>query len=142
VLVDQPLVATRLLDRRQVLALDVLDQCQLEQGLLADVAPHDHGNFREPRARRRPEPALAGDELVATLVLGHQQRLKNTVGADGIGELGKCGIIEMAPWLAAPGRDPFDLDQQRRTRGLSIDVRVACGRGPRGCAQNSVQSPT
>ena len=60
----QDVEAFRFFERRQVLALDVLDQRDLELLLVVDVEL-DGRDLVESRQRRGAEAALAGDDLVA-----------------------------------------------------------------------------
>ena len=80
-LVLQALEGLRLLERRQLLALDVLDEGQLQQLLVGHVAQRDR-HAREPgRLRGAPAP-LAGDDLVALAAAPHQDRLHDAALAD------------------------------------------------------------
>ena len=64
VLVDELLVADRLLERVEVRALDVLDDREFERLLVADVMDDDRHLVQAGPLRRAPAP-LAGDDLVA-----------------------------------------------------------------------------
>ena len=65
--VDQPREAVRLLERIQILALDVLDQRQRERRLIGHRL-HERRHSFESRALRRAPAALAGDDLEAAAV--------------------------------------------------------------------------
>ena len=61
-IVDQDPVGLGLLDRVQLLALEVLDERQLEELLVGDV-PDDRRDLVDAGALGRPPAALAGDQL-------------------------------------------------------------------------------
>src|SRR5690606_28831258 len=63
-LVDQAPDALRLLERIEVLALDVLDEREGERGLVVGLA-HDHRHFVELGELRRAVAPLPRDDLVA-----------------------------------------------------------------------------
>ena len=73
-----------LLQRAQLLALDVLDQGQLEQAVVRDFAHHD-GHGGEPRLLRGAPAPLARDDLVALAVAADEDRLHDPALADGGG---------------------------------------------------------
>ena len=64
VVVDQALIGLCFLDRVEVLALDILDQRDLERLLVAEIAD-DGGDFVQPRPLRRAPAPFAGDDLEA-----------------------------------------------------------------------------
>ncbi len=64
----------RLFERRQVLALEVLDQRQLHHLDVVGLA-HDDRHLAQPDLHRRVVAALAGDDLVAAAALPDDERL-------------------------------------------------------------------
>ena len=60
---DQLLVGGRLLERVEVVALEVLDERLLERGRVVGVAD-ERGDRLQPDPARRAPAALAGDQLV------------------------------------------------------------------------------
>ena len=68
-------------ERRQVLALDVLDQRQLQHLAIVDVADDDR-QLVQPGLDRGVVAALAGDDLVARAALAHDQRLDDALLGD------------------------------------------------------------
>ncbi len=59
-------VDERLINRREVFPLEVLDDRDLQGGLIIDVL--DESGYRvKPGCVCRPPPSLAGDELVAAV---------------------------------------------------------------------------
>ena len=120
----QLLVAARLLHRVQVGALDVLDDGDLQDLGVVEVA-HDRGNLVQLRALRGPPPTLAGDDLVAvrvTRALPEDQGLDDPFLADRCGELVQGGVSESPPRLPRAWRDAVDAD--RRFAGAR---RSSCG---------------
>ena len=85
-LVDQQGVRARLLDRRQILARDVLDEAEQQRVAIVGLA-HDGGNGRDAGFARSAPAALAGDQLVAALEpRPHDDRLDQALRADRLGE--------------------------------------------------------
>ena len=67
--VGQAVQAARLLERVQVLALDVLDQRHRRRGFVGDVA-HQHRHRVEAGQAGGAEAPLAGDDLEAACAVG------------------------------------------------------------------------
>ena len=72
----------RLLERIQVLALDVLDQRERERRLIGNVL-HERRDLAQPCLLRRAPAALAGDDLEAAAIDGpHEDRLHHPLLAN------------------------------------------------------------
>jgi hypothetical protein len=71
-----------LFERRQVLALDVLDQRQLQHLGIVDVA-HDHRQFDDTGPDGGLITPFAGDDLVAVTALAHDQWLDDPLFGEG-----------------------------------------------------------
>ena len=97
-LVDELSVGFRRLERIEILALQVLDQRELELVAIGELA-HDCRDAFEAGGLRGPEPALAGDELVAVDRLGHEDRLDDAVLADARGQGRQAVGVEPLAWL-------------------------------------------
>ncbi len=111
VLLDHPVVHHRFLERREVLALEVLDDRDLEGGVVVQL--FDEGRDRgEPAGLGRAPAPFAGDELVPTRVVDRpdEDRLQDAVLADGSRELVEGRLLEPRPRLGGIGIDPLDRD--------------------------------
>src|SRR5438552_2217252 len=118
--VEQALVRRRFLERREVVALDVLDERELEALAIGDLA-HDDRHLAESGETRRAEAPLTGDELVAAVAVGaDEQRLQNPLGADRSGELVQRRLVEVGARLARVRPDAID---RRLALGLDADGR-------------------
>src|ERR1044072_14357 len=100
-----------LLERRQVLALEVLDEGDLERLLVGDVELDDR-HLEETGSQGRMVPALAGDDQMALVafaagVLADEQRLQQTLVADRRDE-----VVEVAHRRTRLGRVGLDLRQR------------------------------
>ena len=87
-LVHQPAVGLGLLERRQILALQILHQRDFDTSESPKRADNDR-NLVHPDALRRAPAPLAGDQLEIGVVLGdrpHQQRLHDALLADRLGQ--------------------------------------------------------
>ena len=98
IFVDQPLIGLGLLDRVEILALDILEQGDFERLGVVEVAD-DHRDFVQPRLLRRAPAPLAGDDLVAVAVRADDDRLDQPARRDRGGELVERGLVEMAARL-------------------------------------------
>src|SRR5438034_3862356 len=122
-LVDQVAVRLGLLERGQVLALHVLDQRELE-AVLGPRLAHDHRDPLEPGAQRRPQPPLAGDQLVASRDAARDQGLEEPVAADRVGEEPERLVVEVPARLLRVGYDLVDRHRElARRRGGDPPVR-------------------
>ena len=114
--VDQLLEGGRLLERREVLAMEVLDQRLLDDGQVVGAA-YERRDRRQPGAPGGTPPALAGDQLVAgpRLDRADQDRLQDADLLDAGGELGQRLLVEVDARLMRVGRDvgDRDVDQDR-----------------------------
>ena len=77
-LVDELAVGARRLDRVEVLALEVLDERELELLAIGELAD-DRRDALQAGEPRGADAALAGDELVAVDRLGDEDRLDHAV---------------------------------------------------------------
>ncbi len=122
-LVEQHGVGARLLDRRQLLARDVLDQP--EQQRVAVVGLADDGGDRRVAGLARSAPAaLAGDDLVAARgARPHEQRLDDALAPDRLGEPGARLAVEALARLLRIRVDGVDrqLEQLGRVRLETAD---------------------
>ena len=107
------LIGFRRLERIEILALEVLDECELELLAIGEL-PDDRRDPLESGCLGGTEPPLAGDELVAVDGLGHEDRLEDPVLDDALGERRELIGIEPLPWLVRVRADPGDRDVDRR----------------------------
>src|SRR5512143_3043409 len=99
-----------LFDRIQVGALDVLDERQLEQLLVAGAA-HDAGHGLEPGAAGGLPAAIAGDDGVGAAISGRDnERLDNAVLPDGSSQLLQLLFAEGLARLARVADDGINGD--------------------------------
>src|SRR5439155_25919898 len=88
VVADHPVVHRRLIERRQILALKVLDDGDLERSLVVDVLDERRDRFESGLPGGTPA-ALPGDQLErAGSQRTDQDRLKDAVLPDARRELG------------------------------------------------------
>ena len=110
-LVGETPVGKRLLNRVQILALDVFDQRHFEQRLLGawrDVA-HHHRHAQQPGDFRGAPAAFAGDDLESIADLAHHDRLDDAVGADRLRELLQPRIVDIAARLKVVRLEAIDV---------------------------------
>ena len=96
------------IERREVLALEVLDDGDLERRVVIDLFDHGrHGLQAGPAGG--PPAALAGDELVATALAGtDQDRLEDAMLADRGREVVQGGFVQRRAGLVGIGVDAVD----------------------------------
>jgi hypothetical protein len=107
--IDQLAIALCLLDRVQVLTLDVLDQRNLGRSRIVDLA-NDRGNGVKPGALRSSPPALAGDDLKAVTMRTKQDRLQDAPFRNRVGEFVDRLFPELHTRLLRIGANATDLD--------------------------------
>jgi hypothetical protein len=122
---DERAVALGLLDRREVGALDILDDGDLEAlgvGKLAHQRRHD----AQAGGLRGPPAALAGDDLeLARVHRGpHQDRLQDPLGAHRGRQLLELGLIKAAAGLVRIRADRLDGDLGDAGVAAGLDGRL------------------
>src|SRR5437764_7206462 len=93
IIVDEALIGLRLLDRIEVLSLDILDQGDFERLLVAEFA-HDRRDFVQPRPLRGAPAPLARDDLEAVAVRADDDRLDDAPRLDRGGKLDEALLLE------------------------------------------------
>src|SRR5262249_48679544 len=97
VALDQGCQRLGLLERREVLTLEVLDERDLQR--VATLANHRRQAI-QPRQLRRPEATLTGQQLVSPLgAPTHHDRLQQTPFEDRRPQLGELVPGEIPAWL-------------------------------------------
>ena len=108
IMIHQLLIGFTLFDRVQVFALQILDQRHLCHGSVI-IGRNDRRHCLEPCEVRRPQTALAGDELilkVAVLVtVAHRDRLDQSFFLDGSRQIFQRLKIKLAARLPGIGMD-------------------------------------
>jgi hypothetical protein len=108
-LVDQLPVCLGRLEGIEIFALQVLDKGELELVAVGEL-PDDGRDAFEAGRMGGPEPALAGDELVAVNGFRDQDRLQDTVLGDARRERGQTVLIEAFAGLMRVRADARDRD--------------------------------
>ena len=110
-LLDHAVVHDRFLERRQVLALEVLDDRDLERRVVVELFDERRDRV-ESGGGRRPPAALTGDQLVAvgSLEGTDEDGLQDAVLANRSGQLVQRALLEAGSRLVGVGLDPVDWD--------------------------------
>src|SRR2546428_7318873 len=93
---DEVRQALGFLERREILALQVLDEGELER--ILDLA-HERGQPIEAGELRRPETPLPGHDLEAGRGRPHHDRLQEPVRLDRRRQLAELLFVEVLTWL-------------------------------------------
>ncbi len=109
---DQVLVRLRLLDRVELLALNVFHQRQFEQPLVGHLPDHRR-NLQQARPLGGRKAALPGDQLEIPAEGADEHRLQNPVFADRGRQLFEALLVEEEPGLVRIRGDPVDVDLVR-----------------------------
>ena len=126
VLINELLVAARLLDGIEVSALDVFYDRQFQRRAIIDVS-NDNRQFCQPGSFSRPPAPLAGDDFVAARLIRrwtHNDRLNNAVLADRLRQIDQIGFTKTTPRVARVRGDEFD-------RNRAVRRELACRLGSR-----------
>jgi len=86
------------LDRVEVLALDILDECDLHEAIIGVILDNDW-DLREAGDLGGAPSAFTGDQLVATDGRAHDQGLDDAVLANGLSEFSQAVCLETAARL-------------------------------------------
>src|SRR4051794_12405079 len=113
-LAHQAAIGLGFFERREIGALQILDQRDLDHLGIAE-APDKDRNLVQPDALRRPPAALAGDQLVlraflraAILHRAHQKRLHDPLAADRLRQPLQLLLGEVTARLERRGTDRLD----------------------------------
>src|SRR4051794_2338172 len=106
-IVDQAVIRLGLFDRVEILALDILDERDLESLGIAEFA-YDDGHFVEPCTLRCSPASLASHDLIALAMRPHDDRLDQPTRSDRFGEFLESRFTEMTTWLARMRRQRAD----------------------------------
>ena len=134
----QPPIGPRLVERRQVRSLQVLDQRKLERLLVGKLA-HDRRHLVQACELGGAPPALAGDDLVSRSSArsgSYQQRLQDAALADRFSQRLEFGLVKSPPRLKRRRAEKLDRDVPACRRRLLRGVRI------RASAQEGRQSHT
>src|SRR5882757_8815732 len=85
IVVDQPVIGLGLLDRVQVLTLDILDQRDLQRLGIVELTDDDR-HFVEPRSLCRTPAPLASDDLIPLAMWPDDDWLDQPARGDRLGE--------------------------------------------------------
>ena len=136
----QPLIGLRFFDRVEILALDVLDQRDLERLGIVEVA-NDDRHLVQPRALRRPPAPLARDDLIVMPMRPHHDRLDQPTRRDRRRQLVEHRLVEMPSRLIGMRRQRTDRQHPHARR---LRCRCAIGRYrrlSRHLAEQRVEAP-
>jgi len=126
--VGEPGVGGCLLERVEVLTVEVLGEGQLES-LAARFGggPEDRGDPGDGRLLSGPEAAFTGDQPVAARIGLDDDGVEEPVSADGIGQGRERFGVEGSPRLLGVGRDQLGIDLDQRGAAAQIAAGVAAG---------------
>ncbi len=134
---DESFQRTRLFERIEVLALNVLDERDRDRCLVGNV-PDDGRDLPQPRHLCRPPAALTRDDLVALCLAGSgrsdrpdHDRLHHALRLDGVGQL----LQRFRPHVH-PGLVAAPLQQIERQLRQLLARRGNCGRRGGRCRGN------
>jgi len=119
VLGEEPAVPSRLFNRVEVPALEVLDQRELEGACLVGGVHHDRDSFETGLPSGAP-PTLSCNNLVTLPQRAHDDRLEQTYLADRVGELGDAVVVDVRPRLLGVRRDEVDREFMYVGRRLGL----------------------
>jgi len=121
--VEELLEGCRLIQGRQILALDVLDQHRLATLHVLKIAD-DGGDLGPAEQGQRSEPAGSGHELVAVAARADDQRLQQAVVANGLCQV--ADVADVAAMVVVGRVDEPDGDRVDPHGGRAVG---GCGHG-------------
>jgi len=96
-------------DSVEVLALDILDERDLEKAIVGDV-PDDYGHAIQASEFGGAPAAFSSDQLIPPAYFPDDDRLNDSVSSNGLGEFGEPLLLKNAPWLQRIGVQSVDWD--------------------------------
>ena len=134
-IMGQPGICLRLFKRRQLVALDVFNQCDRERFGIVEVA-NDHRGFMHLGALGRTPAAFASDDFKIPGIAprrANDQRLKNTLLADRVGQIAERFIGEVPARLQrirnkVRNRDHTEPDSGSMRGASGINRAIRCRR--------------
>ena len=105
----EPGKSARFLDRIEVFALQVLDECEFEDVLVGGFA-NDHRRLLQSDPLRGAPAAFSGNELEFVAAFAGNQRLNNSVFADRVDKLLQNVVAKVGPRLKWSGDDLMNRD--------------------------------
>ena len=125
--VHQALICLRLLDRVEILTLQVLDQRDFERILVAQLADQ-HRHFVQLRTLRRPPATLARNYLVAVRSISlapYDNRLQDAFLTNRIGQRCEVGLVEMSARLEPARCQVLDRNETGNKRLVEAGLILA-----------------
>jgi len=121
-LLDQLRVTLGFLHRVEVLALQILDQGQLEHGAVVGF-PHDDGHLGQAQKLGCAPAALTRDEFEMAVAFADDQGLNDALLADGISELAQRFRRKVLSRLQRAGADAVERNTFYAVAGIDRRVR-------------------
>jgi len=106
---DEPLVGLGDLQGVELLAMDVLDEGDLELLLFGDV-PNEDGDLAQAGSLGGPPTAFPDDDLIVIVLGGHDDRLHDARLLDRLGEFVNRLVVELDPRLKGVGLDVLEIE--------------------------------
>ena len=109
IVINQTAIRLRFFDRVQVLTLQVLDQRELQQLVVRNIA-HDDRNLEQTGLLRGTPPTLAGNDLKGVAVqAADDDRLNDTTALDRTGQRVQLGLVHDRARLEPIGGQPVEI---------------------------------
>ena len=123
---DQLRVTLGFLQGIEVLALQILDEGQLEDGAIIGLADDD-GHVRQTQELGCPPAPLAGDEFEMAVAFADDQRLDDSLFADGVREFAQRFGAKSLRGCSGQGRMRSSGTRSTRPRGSAAAVAAGAG---------------
>jgi hypothetical protein len=121
-LLAQAAEARRFIDRREIVALQVLDQREGEQRAVVHFL-HDRGDLRPAESLGGTPATLAGDQLVAAVARAHDDGLEQSRRLHRVGEIGELCFVDPGPRLKRVGSHARNRQVAQRAGCLGLFAR-------------------
>ena len=123
VFLHERLVPSGLLERVQVLALQVFNERELHDLAFGKIAHHGGHFLHAGHAGGAPAPFPGHDLVAAADQRPHQQRLQHAVLGNGLGQLGEGSVVEVLARLRAVRLNLVDVDRNGSVAVLHVVFR-------------------
>ena len=122
VYVQQRAVAERLLNRVEVLALEVFHQRHLRGQLVVGLDHSDRHFFQSCETGGAPAALAGNDLIIAGVQLAHGYRLYDAVLGYGLSQLLQGSLVKIGAWLCLPRLNPGNWQAENFLTALALGL--------------------
>jgi hypothetical protein len=124
----QALIPGCLIDRREIISLQVLDKSERQQGLVINILYY-RWDLGPPQSLNGPPATFSRNQLVPPIARTNNHRLEKAGCFDGGRKLHEFGFVYLGSGLERIGQYAADWEFSKRSSGLGLFVRDRAEQG-------------